>query len=416
MSRTFDYLFTLRRPKSYLKGPVRIFLRITVAGKRCETATAQFADPEQWDSKAGRIKGRSEEAKSINSYLDILQNKLYDTHASLLSSNVPITAEALRNKFIGKDDRSRKLLEIVSAYHANMKKLIGKDYVEVTVRKFFTTLVHLTDFVKWKYSLSDISLTQIKYDFITDFEFYLKTEKNIGNNTVAKHIQNTKRVINECVDKGWCQSNPFVNFKVKTSVKDREFLSEDELKAMSQKPLNLERISVVRDIFIFSCYTGLSYVDIANLTSDNIVIGIDREKWIHTSRQKTGTASHIPLLQPALEIIEKYQSHPKVINSGKILPILSNQRMNSYLKEIADLCGITKTLTFHMARHTFATTITLNNNVPIESVSKMLGHKKLQTTQHYAKVLDNKVSNDMKLLKEKYSHSLDLISELSVAK
>ena len=185
---------------------------------------------------------------------------------------------------------------------------------------------------------------------------------------------------------------------------------------MSQKAFNLERISVVRDIFIFSCYTGLSYVDIANLTSDNIVIGIDREKWIHTSRQKTGTASHIPLLKPAIEIIEKYQGHPKVINSGKILPILSNQRMNSYLKEIADLCGITKTLTFHMARHTFATTITLNNNVPIESVSKMLGHKKLQTTQHYAKVLDNKVSNDMKLLKEKYSQSQDLIAELRVAK
>ena len=171
---------------------------------------------------------------------------------------------------------------------------------------------------------------------------------------------------------------------------------------MIQKEISLERISIVRDIFIFSCFTGLSYVDIANLTQNNIVTGIDKEKWIHTSRQKTGTASHVPLLPQPIEIIQKYKDHPKVINSGKLLPILTNQRMNSYLKEIADLCKIKKVLTFHIARHTFATTITLNNDVPIESVSKMLGHKKLQTTQHYAKILDKKVSNDMQILRSKF--------------
>lgn len=402
MTRTFDYIFTLRKPKNYVDGTVKIYLRITIDGQRCETATAQFADPDLWDSKAGRVTGKSEIAKSTNSYLDILQAKLYQSHAELLQANVPITAEVLRNKFNGKDERSRQLLEIVKAYHKNMEKLVGKDYVTVTVRKFHTTLLHLTDFIKWKYKTSDISLSQLKYEFITDFEFYLKTEKNIGNNTVAKHIQNTSRVINDCVDKAWCSSNPFVNFSVKTTVKDRVFLSEDELEAMIQKEISLDRIAIVRDIFIFSCYTGLSYVDIANLTSQNIVTGIDREKWIHTSRQKTGTASHIPLLPQPLEIIKKYQDHPKVINSGKLLPILTNQRMNSYLKEIADLCKIQKVLTFHIARHTFATTITLNNDVPIESVSKMLGHKKLQTTQHYAKILDKKVSNDMHVLKSKF--------------
>lgn len=402
MTRTFDYLFTLRKPKNYVNGTVKIYLRITIDGQRCETATAQFADPELWDIKAGRVKGKSEEARSINSYLDILQAKLYESHAELLQANIPINAVLLRNKFNGKDDRSRKLIEIVTAYHKNMEKLVGRDYVDITVRKFHTTLLHLTSFIKWKYNTPDISLSQLKYEFITDFEFYLKTEKNIGNNTVAKHIQNTNRVINECVDKAWLSSNPFINFSVKTEVRERVFLSEDELEAMIQKEISVERISIVRDIFVFSCFTGLSYVDIANLTTQNIVTGIDKEKWIHTSRQKTGTASHVPLLPQPLEIINKYSDHPKVINTGKLLPILSNQRMNSYLKEIADLCNINKILTFHIARHTFATTITLNNDVPIESVSKMLGHKKLQTTQHYAKILDKKVSNDMQILRSKF--------------
>lgn len=404
MTRTFDYIFTLRKPKNYSDGPVRVFLRITVDGRRCETATAQFADPNNWDKGSGRVKGKSEQAKSINSYLDILQNKLYDSHSELLQSNIPITCELLRNRFNGQDERSRNLLEIFSAYHKNMEKLIGKDFVKITVRKFHTTLVHLKAFVKWKYKLEEISLSQLKYEFITDFEFYLKTEKNIENNTLAKHVQNINRVINDCVDKAWCVSNPFVNFSVKTTLKDRHFLFDDELETLISKEITLERVSIVRDIFVFSCFTGLSYIDISNLNSQNIVVGIDREKWIHTNRQKTGSASHIPLLPQALEILEKYKDHPKVINSGKLLPILSNQRMNSYLKEIADLCGIKKLLTFHIARHTFATTVTLNNDVPIESVSKMLGHKKLQTTQHYAKILDKKVSNDMRHLRQKFDN------------
>ncbi len=279
MTRTFDYLFTLRKPKNYVNGTVKIYLRITIDGQRCETATAQFADPELWDIKAGRVKGKSEEARSINSYLDILQAKLYESHAELLQANIPITAVLLRNKFNGKDDRSRKLIEIVTAYHKNMEKLVGRDYVDITVRKFHTTLLHLTSFIKWKYNTPDISLSQLKYEFITDFEFYLKTEKNIGNNTVAKHIQNTNRVINECVDKAWLSSNPFINFSVKTEVRERVFLSEDELEAMIQKEISVERISIVRDIFVFSCFTGLSYVDIANLTTQNIVTGIDKEKW-----------------------------------------------------------------------------------------------------------------------------------------
>ena len=184
---------------------------------------------------------------------------------------------------------------------------------------------------------------------------------------------------------------------------DRNFLSESELDILANKELKVERIALVRDIFIFSCYTGLSFIDVVNLTPNQIAIGMDREKWIFTTRQKTNTASHIPLLPPAMEIINKYKNHPAAINKGRLLPVLSNQKMNAYLKEIADLCEINKELTFHVARHTFATTVTLTNGVPIETVSKMLGHKKLQTTQHYAKILDTKISQDMSALFKKFN-------------
>lgn len=401
MSRTFDFTFKLRKPKAYLKGPVRIYLTVTVDGKRSETATAQFADPDHWDSKTGRVKGKSEEAKTINSYLDILQGKLYKTHANLIQNDVMVTAEVLMNAYSGKSEKPRYLVEIFRLHNQNVKKLIGKDYSLPTLTKYATTLNHLENFLKWKYKISDISLGQLKYEFLSDLEFYLKTEKGIEHNTTAKYIKNVKKVINDCVANGWLQMNPFTNFKIKTRIVDRVFLSENELEEIANKEFKIERIAQVRDIFLFSCYTGLSFIDVFNLTPHHIAVGMDREKWIFTTRQKTNTPSHIPLLPPALEIIEKYSTHPASVNKGKLLPILSNQKMNAYLKEIADLCGINKSLTFHVARHTFATTVTLTNDVPIESVSKMLGHKKLQTTQHYAKILDKKVSNDMNLLRSK---------------
>ena len=199
--------------------------------------------------------------------------------------------------------------------------------------------------------------------------------------------------------------DPFLGYNSKFVEVNRGFLDEEELSRLQNKELKIERIALVRDVFLFSCFTGLSFIDAWNLTKDNIGIGIDGNKWIFTARQKTKIASHIPLLPIAEDIINKYEKHPMCAISGKLLPVLSNQKMNAYLKEIADLCEISKELTFHIARHTFATTITLSNGVPIESVSKMLGHKSIKTTQHYAKILDKKVSEDMALLKAKFSQT-----------
>jgi site-specific recombinase XerD len=200
----------------------------------------------------------------------------------------------------------------------------------------------------------------------------------------------------------WLDRDPFLGYQLKVRTAERGFLSNEEMQSLHEKEFGIERLNLVRDLFLFSCYTGLSYIDVFNLTKDNISIGINGKKWIFTHRQKTDNPSRIPLLPPALEILQKYSNNPAALNSSKLLPIASNQKVNSYLKEIADCCGIKKKLTFHMARHTFATTITLNNNVPIESVSKMMGHTKIQTTQIYAKVLDEKISRDMEPLWEKW--------------
>ncbi len=406
MSRTFDFIFYPKKPKGYEKGLVKLYLRITIDGKRCETATALNVDPDKWE--AGKMKGNKEDSKTFNVYVDTLKNKLYDCHQSLLQNGSDITAETLRNEFTGKGERPRYLVEIFKAHNSNIEKLIGKDYAKPTLTKYITTLNHLEGFLKWKYKISDIVLTRLKYEFLSDFEFYLKTQKSIDHNTTAKYIKNTKKVVNDCLAKAWLKTNPFSNFKIITKLVDRTFLSEAELDILVNKELKVERIALVRDIFVFSCYTGLSFIDVANLTPNQMAIGMDREKWIFTNRQKTNTPSHIPLLPPAMAIINKYKDHPAAVNKGRLLPVLSNQKMNAYLKEIADLCELNKDLTFHVARHTFATTVTLTNGVPIETVSKMLGHKKLQTTQHYAKILDKKVSHDMGNLFKKFKKNAKL--------
>jgi site-specific recombinase XerD len=235
------------------------------------------------------------------------------------------------------------------------------------------------------------------------YDFYLRSERNCNNNSTVKYLKNFKKIILICIANGWLDKDPFIKYKPKVRPVKRDYLTADELEAIGSQSLANDRISQVRDIFLFSCYTGLAYADVKKLKRSEIVIGNDGQKWIFTSRQKTETDSRIPLLPKALQLMEIYKEHPQCIDNGLLLPVLSNQKMNSYLKEIADACGIIKELTYHIARHTFATTVTLANGVSIESVSKMLGHTNIRTTQHYAKILDLKVGQDMALIKEKYS-------------
>ncbi|MFC3336158.1 site-specific integrase [Flavobacterium palustre] len=285
------------------------------------------------------------------------------------------------------------------------------EYAPGTLERYETSLKHTQNFLKWKYSISDISIEKIDHAFITEYEFYLRSERKCANNTAVKYIKNFHKIINQCLANGWLDKDPFVNYKAKVKEVIREFLTEKEIETIMNKEFVSERLELVRDIFIFSCFTGLAYIDVKQLTLNNISLGIDGDKWIYKNRQKTDTTSKIPLLPTAQLILDKYENHPVCKNEKRLLPILSNQKMNAYLKEIADVCGIKKDLTFHIARHTFATTVTLSNGVPIETVSKMLGHTNLKTTQHYAKILDKKISEDMQFLKDKFNVKRDKIQQ-----
>lgn len=416
MNKTFSLLFFVKRSKTIANGTAPIYLRITIDGKLTELAIKRYTIPDKWNSKTQKVNGTSEEIKSINAYLKTIELQVYEAHHELLKDKVEITAETLKHKLLGIDERQRMLVPIFQDHNRKIETLVNDEFSPSTYKRYCISLKHTIDFLKWKYNISDIDIRKIDHAFITEFEFYLRSIRKCNNNSAVKYIRNFGKIIRICIANDWLDKNPFVNYKSKVKEVDRVFLSEEEIQALSSKVFVTERLNQVRDIFIFSCFTGLAYIDVKKLTRANIVIGIDSERWIYTNRQKTDSKSNIPLLPMAEEIITKYKEHPQCLNEGRLLPVLSNQKMNSYLKEMADVCGINKELTFHIARHTFATTVTLTNGVPIESVSKMLGHKNLRTTQHYAKILDRKVSDDMQLLRTKLLNHHNKIVILKAAK
>jgi integrase len=402
MSRRFNVLFYLKKPKKYEEGGlIPIYMRVGVAGKRTEFATQREWHPTKWNSSAGRASGTKEEARELNAFLDTLKAKVYEAQRKLIDEGEVVSTDTIREIITGRNRNSKMLLEVFDYHNKQMRELVDIDFAPGTMERYETARSHTKDFIKWKYGYDDIEINKLNYEFVADMEFYFKTERKCCHNTSIKYISNVKKIVNICVKNGWLLRDPFFGYKMNKKEVIREFLSEQEISAVLAKEFPTERLTLVRDIFIFSCYTGLAYADIEKLKRCEIIIGIDGDKWISTTRQKTESASRIPLLPIALEILKKYENHPKCLNQNLLLPILSNQNMNGYLKEIAAIVGIEKRFTFHCARHTFATTVTLTNGVPIESVSKMLGHKNLKTTQHYAKIIDKKVSNDMRVLKKK---------------
>ncbi|MGG7034465.1 MAG: site-specific integrase [Flavobacterium sp.] len=403
MNTPVSVLFYIKRAKVNNDGICPIYVRVTIKAKRFEFSSNKFINPEKWSVEGAKVRGNTEEARSINKHLENIRNGIFDAEKRLYKNDIEITSENLKSELLGTNKNIRTLIPIFKDHNNKIKELIGKEFAQGTLDRYITSLKHTTDFLEWKYNVSDIDITKIDHAFITDYEFYLRSVRSCANNTAVKYIKNFHKIIKICIDNGWLEKNPFANYKSKVKEVERVYLTEKEIQNIINKDLEIDRLSLVRDIFLFSCFTGLAYADVKNLTKSHISIGIDGDKWIYTHRQKTETASKIPVLPVTQMIIDKYENHPQAKNQEKLLPIFSNQRMNSYLKEIATICKINKELTFHIARHTFATTVTLTNGVPIESVSKMLGHKNLRTTQHYAKVLDKKVSDDMKILKDKFS-------------
>ncbi len=347
--------------------------------------------------------GTHEEVRSFNLYLKTLEQQVYDAHRQMMDSKVPITVQSLKDKLFGKEEKPeiKMLVPIFKEHNRRIAAMVGRDYAAGTLERYTTSLKHTVEFMQCQYQATDIDIKKIDHEFVSSYEFFLRSEKNCCNNTTVKYLKNFKKIIRICLSNHWLDKDPFAAYKAKLDEVMPAFLTALELQAISGKQFVSERINQVRDIFLFSCYTGLAYVDVKKLKRSKIVTGFDVQQWVSTSRQKTDTTSKIPLLPVALEIMNRYENHPQCGYEGKLLPVLSNQKMNGYLKEIGDICGITKPFTYHTARHTFATTVTLSNGVPIESVSKMLGHKNIKTTQHYARILDSKVSEDMNLLRQK---------------
>jgi site-specific recombinase XerD len=404
MDSKLKTLFYLKKPKNYIKGPLPVYLRISLDYPPKELSTGVSCTLGAWNSKNERIKGSDIEATKNNGALEKLENKVRDTFR-YLTENEPdtiITSALIKDKVLGKTVKAKTLLDVFNEHNQQVAALVGRDFASGTLQRYQTSLKHTADFIKHKYKSSDIALNRVDHRFISDYDFYLRSVRKCENNTTVKYLKNFKKIILICLASGYMKSDPFLNYKSKLKKVIREELTEDELNTMASRHFQIERLTLVRDIFLFCCYTGLAYIDIKNLKRSEVLKGIDGEMWIHTARQKTSTPTRIPLLPAALEIITRYKDHSKCESEDRILPVLSNQKMNSYLKEIADLCGITKSLTFHIARHTFATTVTLSNGVPIDTVSKMLGHTSIRTTQIYARTLERKISNDMDSIKKKF--------------
>ena len=401
MEHTYSVIATIKNEQRTKDNKATILLRITVNGQRAHISTKRKIEPERWDSKANRVKGTKEDAREINSMLEASIVKLNRFHEKLVDEGDVLTAEKLKELFVGNTVQRKKLIEVFEYHNEMVKSRVGIDFSQSTFTRYTTTLDHVQNFLQATYGKSEISLHQIHYSFITDLEHYLKTTRKCNHNSTLKYIRNFRKIINLAVRNDWMDKDPFKAYRVKLKDTKRVLLTKDELKSLEEKQITILRLEQVRDVFVFCCYTGLSYVDVEKLSPKDIQTGLDGELWIMVDRAKTGNPSNIPILPKAMDLIRKYKDDPAVLNRGKVLPVISNQRINAYLKEVATLSGIEKRLTFHSARHTFATTVTLSNGIPVETVSSMLGHKNFRTTQIYAKVVQEKISRDMKGLRDR---------------
>ena len=398
-NQTIKLTFIIQKTKPNKQGLVPILAQITIDHKLFYITTKQSIDPERWSN--GRTIGQSREDKRINLLLEEIRHNIYETHTSLLRRGHFVTANMLKAALQGKDpedetNRKRGYIEVFDQWLQDYEKQIGLTTSARTYDKYMAVRKRLQQYIKRVTGKEDINLDEVTPMFVNNLETFLRTEYGIANNHAMKQMQKCRTIYQVAVHNGWAKSNPFATHKIHYDEIEREFLTKEELARIMQKEFDLPRMEYVRDVFVFSCFTGLAHCDVEALTEDNIVTEDDGSLWLRTHRQKTKTAVNVPLLEIPQMIIAKYRGLK--IKDGKLLPINSNCCSNLYLKELGDLCGIKKKITYHMARHTFATTVTLTNGVPIESVSKMLGHKNIRTTQIYAKVINDKVAEDMSRL------------------
>jgi site-specific recombinase XerD len=383
-------------------GKAPLSVRITINGQRSELAAHREVSPALWDSKAQRMKGNTEEARSINAHLETIKGSLRLHESRLIALGKTITAELLKNEFLGVRPNRKTICQAFEIHLTKYKERVAiGNKASATLDKYSYTFDKVKTFLKYQYKVSDLFLEDIQRSFAPDFEYYLSTVEKLANNTAMKYLRQVKTVLKMAVEMGWLGSDPTAGYRLSFTEKEPLRLEMAELATLAAKEIPVIRLAEARDCYVFMCYTGYAYEDTNGLGPENIFIGIDGSKWITKDRQKNDQAECVPLLPVPLEIIERYQNDPHCQAQNKLLPVRSNQRFNGYLKELAAICGLNKELTTHTARHTFATTVTLENDVPIETVSRMLGHRSIKTTQRYARVTRKKISMNMERLKEK---------------
>ncbi|MBC7696214.1 MAG: site-specific integrase [Burkholderiales bacterium] len=410
--KQLNLAFYVIKAKQKKGGYAPIYVRINLEGTQTTFSTGFSTDSKKWTSQNQLKLARNPEDVILREKLKDIKIKLNEKLKLMIEIGLVINAKNLKDAYLGKtsltETNSKSWLEAFD-YHNDLfkeKVKIG-ERSDGSLVKYNTTRKHLAEFINVKYGVDDILLKNLKYEVLERFELFLKNEKKIGHNTAIKYIQAARKIINIAVHKYyWLDKDPFSQFEGKLKETETVYLDECELTRLENKLFESERLNIVRDLFIFTCYTSYSHCDIDNLTKENIVKHFDGQFWIMTNRQKTDIESNVMILPQALAIIEKYKNHPLCVLKGSLLPIKSNQKVNEYLKEIATLCGINKNLHHYVARHTFATTVMLANGVPMETVSKMMGHKRITQTQHYAKLINRKVSDDLLALKRKLEEKL----------
>ena len=393
---TFSILFVAQKGKLKANGKAPILARVTVNGEMVHLATRIDVDPDRWLGKECRTPGRSAEDKYINEMLDNYRNVIKNKYNELFFRGKAITAMRLKSILTSRSDEAKRLLVLFDEFNEDYRALVGKETTHKTYTRYLLTRRRLAEFMAAKYKIKDILLSDINTKFINDFYIYLRTVngKN-GHNYHMKMIQRFRTVFKTAKDNGWVTADPFGGFKISMEETHREHLTIDELEVLMSKEMTSERLQRVKDIFVFSCFTGLAYTDVRGLKKSEVVMGNDGRLWIDTRRDKTKVAVYVPLLDIPRAILEKYADPT---SHDRLLSIPANQKVNDYLKEIAAICGIDKNLTFHIARHTFATTVTLENGVALETVQKMLGHKNIRTTQVYAKMTKRRIGMEMESL------------------
>ena len=401
---TLSVLFIIKKSKLLKNGEAPICMRITVNKRVAEVMIKRSIPVDLWNQKKECSKGKDRVANELNHYINTVRAKILQIHRELEIDNKTITADIIKDCFYGRDKVQRSLLEVYAEHNEKCRALIGKEYTESTVTKFDTSINRLKEYIRSRYHRDDMMLAELDGQFIRDFDFWLKTDKHCQNNSALKHLKNLKKIVRIALANGWIKKDPFYGIRFKQEEVNVEFLSREELDILMNKEFAIKRLEQVRDIFVFCCFTALAFVDVQQLSREHLIKDNNGALWIRKARQKTNQMCNIPVLSIPQRILGKYEDNAECIKKGVLLPVISNQRMNAYLKEIADLCGIAKRLTTHVARHTAATVVFLANDVSMENVSKILGHSNIRMTQHYAKVLDSSIMREMRNVEKNFSY------------